>query len=276
MFEFQENWRIPAIVKEATGCSTITIDDCAVVKHHFYDENFIKYSRSYLRPEGHPWAALVLFDALLVAYLRGDISQIHLGHELAADEGNGVYINNGTLEVNHQYDKSSAFVDLAAEYIRNNITTDITICAPLNKLSELEISKVFCLEPALQPFHSLFLSCNEPINKCEWCLKCEKCAFIFLLMSAWLGDEHTGQIIFSDVNMLQQHDRIPVFLSLLGSKGHKPFDCVGTVEEVKAVVDKIIQRCEALQQPLPVVIAAMLAYTSIVKESGAPLKLIKT
>jgi hypothetical protein len=36
------------------------------VKHEFIDERFERSARSFLHPTGHPWAALVLFDALLV------------------------------------------------------------------------------------------------------------------------------------------------------------------------------------------------------------------
>lgn len=66
--EFALNWRLPAIV-EAMRVAEARGEDAAavvVVKHVFVDEAFRRLSRSYLEPCGHPWAAVVLFDALLV------------------------------------------------------------------------------------------------------------------------------------------------------------------------------------------------------------------
>lgn len=60
---------------------------------------------------------------------------IHLGHEKSADEGNNVFLSNG-LEVNHQYDKSAAFVALTEAYL-TPISTRIS--TPLAKLYELEV-----------------------------------------------------------------------------------------------------------------------------------------
>ena len=168
---------------------------------------------------------------------------------------------------------------LASEYVRTFLSPKLVLESVLSNMWELEITRTFCEEPSLQPFHSLFLSCNEPvcyirsadfINKienyhenenekkiekdeeneensrlnaeqiklfsvkidskenrnrkkdknknkkgkekenenesnilleemkiseiiknkkscCEWCCECEKCAFIFLLFSAWLS-----------------------------------------------------------------------------------------
>lgn len=58
--EFERNWRLPAIVK-AVDC------DVVHVRHVFVDETFIRLCRSYLVPCGHPWAAVVLYDTLLVS-----------------------------------------------------------------------------------------------------------------------------------------------------------------------------------------------------------------
>lgn len=70
--EFALNWRLPAIVQamrvaEGRGDDAADVDAAVVVvKHVFVDDNFRRLSRSYLEPCGHPWAAVVLFDALLV------------------------------------------------------------------------------------------------------------------------------------------------------------------------------------------------------------------
>lgn len=78
MFEFTVNWRLPALVTamqednvgDSPSSSNISIEDHVIlVKHVFVDENFKRLSRSYCEPCGHPWAAVVLFDTLIVRRL---------------------------------------------------------------------------------------------------------------------------------------------------------------------------------------------------------------
>lgn len=39
----------------------------SVVRHEFHNDTIYLKKRSYLRPCAHPWAALVLFDSILVS-----------------------------------------------------------------------------------------------------------------------------------------------------------------------------------------------------------------
>jgi len=163
-----------------------------------------------------------------------------LGYERSADVGNNVFVNG--IEVNHQFDKSSAFLARAVDYIRCHIGSQIVIQSPISSMWELQIARVFCEEPTLQCFHSLFLSCNEPVlDACspdrgfDWCLRCDKCSFIYLLLSAWLTpsaviDLFHGHCLFHD-------DAVEsTFMKLIDKEAVKPFDCVGTVEESSAAI----------------------------------------
>ncbi len=85
MTEFSDSWRLNGLVKE-------TDSPFQLVRHEFASPAFVKHCRSYLEPCGHPWAALVLFDAVLVCCLNG-IETVSLGFERSADEGNGVYVD---------------------------------------------------------------------------------------------------------------------------------------------------------------------------------------
>ena len=154
--------------------------------------------------------------------------------------GNNVYIND--MEINHQFDKSSIFLSKASDYIRKYIDNQVVVQSPISSMWELQIARVFCEEPKLQCFHSLFLSCNEPkLDVCsygggfDWCLRCDKCSFIFLLLSAWMApaaviDVFHGRSLFLD----RAHEGS--FMKLIGMEGVKPFDCVGTVEEASAAI----------------------------------------
>jgi hypothetical protein len=100
----------------------------------------------------------------------------------------------------------------------------------------------------------------------EWCLQCEKCAFLFLLLSAWLEEDYIAEHMFpgrenmfvmgSDSSLISGNQRpgekcyynlctasLPeVFCSLCDSTGPKPFDCVGTAEEAKTAIALIYWR----------------------------------
>ena len=117
LLEFEASWRLQKIVE-------VSEKDHHVMRHEIQSAIFEKHARSYNYPTGHPWAALVIFDSLLVCSLQ-KINHMSLGFERSADEGNGVYVNE--IEVNHQYDKSSIFLELAREYINRHINPIICL-----------------------------------------------------------------------------------------------------------------------------------------------------
>jgi hypothetical protein len=82
----------------------------------------------------------------------------------------------------------------------------------------------------------VFLSCNDPTERCDWCKRCEKCAFIFLLLAAWLPLQEVTNTVFGGVNMLSEERCRREFRMLVGLEGAKPLDCVGTVAEASAAV----------------------------------------
>lgn len=106
---------------------------------------------------------------------------------------------------------------------------------------EWQVAKVFCTSPRLRPFHRLFISCNEAVNVTDWCCACEKCAFVFIILSAFLPplEVHTifqGRDLFADKTMTN------TFLALIGEgeNGAKPLECVGTFFETRAAVEMAV------------------------------------
>jgi len=152
--EYNDSWRLKKVVR-TIGTNV------HLVKHIFKNPLFEQHARSYLKPCGHPWAALVMFDSVLTC-ARLKIKSVFLGYEKSADFGNGININGN--EINHQYDKSSNFLKVFNIYIKNFILYDIKLNSNINHLWELEIMRIFCMEKSLKVFHPLFLSCNEPAS----------------------------------------------------------------------------------------------------------------
>ena len=61
-----------------------------------------------------------------------------MGFEKSADFGNGIYMNDG-VEVNHQFDKSSSFLQAASEYITRFISPSLRVTSPLDAMWDLEV-----------------------------------------------------------------------------------------------------------------------------------------
>ncbi|KAF1790685.1 Intra-flagellar transport protein 57 [Phytophthora cactorum] len=149
--------------------------------------------------ESHPWAALVAFDSVLAAIL-GDFTHVAVGNERSANYDNNV-VHEGR-PVNHQYDKSFDFETRAHAYIRKYLVEDLHYFSALQHLWEVQIAA-----------H----------------LRCAKCAFVFILMSAWCSEAQLVEI-FGE-NLFEKQSVFPEFLSLLDEEGVKPMECVGTACE---------------------------------------------
>ena len=101
------------------------------------------------------------------------------------------------------------------------------------------MARIFCTEPNLKKFHSVFISCNESDGLNKWCKECEKCAFVFLILSAWLPPIEV-LAIFNGVNLFANPNNVNLFLSLIrGTKisGSKPYECIGTFAESSAAIE---------------------------------------
>ncbi|KAF0720506.1 Aste57867_225 [Aphanomyces stellatus] len=219
--EFQESWRLQAILRHSKRpCHALEFSFSANADAFEKEVAGLPYA-----PCGHPWAALVCFASVLAA-LDGGYRYIAVGNERSANFGNHVTYHG--VVVNHQYDKSFEFEQLVHAYLTQYVVADIYYFSALQPLWEVQIVQEFCRHPAYLP---LFLSCNEPDTH-RWCAKCAKCAFVFLLLSAWLPPPAVWAVFGS--NLLEHKSIAPIFDSLLGwhaTDSLKPMECVGTSDE---------------------------------------------
>lgn len=202
------------------------------------------------------------------------VEEAWLGCERSADEGNGVCWRGE--EVNHQYDKSSQFMQLANQFVHNELCLPVRISSPLTRIWELEIARTFCLDASLKPFHSVFLSCNEASKGTNWCRKCEKCCFIYLLLSAWLPPRAVDSIFQDRISIDQTSDDtcislfgteslLPVFMKLIGGDENKlkAFECVGTFSEASAAVELSLHQYVRDNIEIPPVLRSLCQYLHI-------------
>ena len=92
-------------------------------------------------------------------------------------------------------------------------------------------------------------TCALPISNWEWCLNCSKCLFIYIILSPFLSEEELINI-FGE-NLLNKESLLNDFIGLIGESANKPFECVGTYDEVIYAVNKSIYAYFELHKELP-------------------------
>ncbi len=204
------------------------------------DAEMVRLSREGEVYNGHiPISAIYLFAGLLLCALR-DYRYLVFSNEASADVGNVEYLGE---DINHQWSKSAEFERLARAYIRRYITDDIEAFSLLRPLQEIEVVRRFARYPAYFP---LFSSCNRnfraeaPESRRQghayWCGTCPKCAFVFSCLTAFLPKETAVDIVGK--NLYADLALTPLYRELLGIEAFKPFECVGTPEEVAVAISR--------------------------------------
>jgi hypothetical protein len=178
---------------------------------------------------GHvPISGILAFIMAAASIIYG-FRNIIMSNERSANVGN--LVKDG-LEINHQYSKSLEFEKDINQYFKKVVLKDLNYFSFLRPLSELHIAKLFSKE---EKYHSVFTSCNSAFKIHEdkrverWCLNCDKCRFVFLALSPFMEKEKVIKIFGR--NLLNDEKQLLGFYKLVGYKEHKPFECVGEIEE---------------------------------------------
>ena len=178
---------------------------------------------------GHtPFSALLAFISVLVVF--GSRSKyIALSNENSANESTVPGTN-----INHQYSKSIEFEADFRNYVAENISDEVQYFSFLRPLSELQIAKLFA---QCEAYHPVFRSCNVGSKTDSWCGHCPKCLFTWIILSPFLPKEKLITIFGKD--LMADESLRPIFEELNGTAPVKPFECVGTVEEVRACMEAV-------------------------------------
>ena len=191
---------------------------------------------------GHtPFSAMVAFVSYLAAYLNNK-KNVVLSNESSANEANIA----GT-KVNHQYSKSFEFEMDFDHYQREYLGNIIHYFSFLRPLSEYQIGMLFS---KCKQFHKVFKSCNVGSKDKEWhwCGKCAKCLFVYSLLSPYLYKDKLVDIF--DKDLFEEEELLTIFKELLGYENVKPFDCVGTFEEINYAIYKTLNHLDKNHLPV--------------------------
>lgn len=158
-----------------------------------------------------------------------------IGNERSANEGNGIRV--GDHEVNHQYIKSYPFEREFAQFVRRYLHPELVFASLLMPFYEIQVGEMFARHPA---YLDVVKSCNHRTLDRPWCMACPKCAFVFLLLSAFFDRERVVATIGKD--LLAEPSLLETFRSLCGAGPHKPLECVGSVDESRLALFLAAQR----------------------------------
>ncbi|HQO10293.1 MAG TPA: hypothetical protein PLK90_04245 [Clostridiales bacterium] len=177
---------------------------------------------------GHtPFSALLAFVSATAGLMTGR-KNIVLSNENSASIGNVMFSG---IEINHQYSKSFEAEKDLNDYIAEYIHSEINYFSFLRPLNELKIAELFS---RYDRHRSTFRSCNAGSKNNIWCGKCPKCLFTYIILSPFIDRIDLVSIFGSD--LLTDTALEKTFDELTGEAGIKPFECVGTKEEVNAAL----------------------------------------
>ena len=217
-------------------------ENALITANRRFDRSLVEYNKKgYLN--GHtPFSSIVAFSAEITAYLNG-LKYIVLSNESSANES-----TVAGQDVNHQYSKSFEFERDFHMYEEKYLRTGIYYFSFLRPLAEFQIAKMFVSHRKYLP---VFRSCNlgSKVSPDIWCGECPKCLFVSVILSPFLTRSELSGIFGRD--MLNDAAMLNYFTELIGQSKHKPFECVGSIDEVNIAVSLAIRRMESKGEELP-------------------------
>ena len=181
-----------------------------------------------------PFSAVVAFASILAAYLYG-LPYIALSNESSVKESTGL---DGAVD--HQYSKSHKFEEDFVEYERAHVRSGVYYFSLLRPWSQYQIAAKFA---SLRKYHKVVRSCNVGSKEDKWCGHCAKCLYVWMILSPFLSQARLTEIFGK--NLAEDASLIPILEELTGLAEEKPFECVGSQDEVNTAITETIERLEA-------------------------------
>lgn len=204
---------------------------------------------------GHtPFSALVAFSGVLMAAVYGK-KYVVLSNESSANES-----TVAGSDVNHQYSKSFRFEEDFNSYEKKFIGSGVHYFSLLRPWSEFQIAAYFA---RLGNYHADFRSCNAGSKQNIWCGNCPKCLFVWVILSPFLSTAQLEAIFGS--NLAEKEELWETLRQLCGMTPEKPFECVGSRDEICFALKMAVARMEKAGEPLPL-LYRMFTETEVYKE----------
>lgn len=241
----QKEQNLPFVMsapQAAYDCIQVAGYDSYIEAKRIFDAKMMDMNREgYLN--GHvPFSAILAFISSFAAALSGK-RYIPLSNERSANEPSVI----GTT-FNHQYSKSYEFESDFDHYLHQYLTEDLEYFSLLRPLYEIQIGEMFAHYKA---YHSVYRSCNRGKSSNSWCGKCAKCLFVYIILSPYLEKEELIRQFGTD--LYDDPELEDIFDELIGIRETKPFECVGTIWEVRYALKLVLnnKNKDTKDRPLP-------------------------
>ena len=189
------------------------------------NKNLSKYSAY----NGHvPITAIIAFISVCTGIIYNCNTTV-ISNEKSANIGNTMH--NGVM-VNHQWSKSFEAESAIHNFIKNYITPSFNYFSLLRPIYEIQIANLFS---KIKKYDDVFSSCNKNFKIVKdkqynkWCCECDKCRFVFLILSAFIKKDRLIKIFGN--NLFNNENNYTGYQELVGLCNYKPFECVGEVNE---------------------------------------------
>lgn len=181
---------------------------------------------------GHiPFSACLSMASFMIAYITNR-KYIVLSNEASANEG-----NIKGFHINHQYSKSYEYEKDFRNYAFTYLNPNIEYFSILRCWNEYRIVQEFLKHKKYLP---IFRSCNRGTKGNIWCNHCSKCLYVYIMLYPYLTKEEL-MLVF-DHDLLDDSTLEEDFLGLVDDEKMKPFECVGTKEEINYSLQKAIEK----------------------------------
>ena len=205
-------------------------EEQSVIIHRTIDSKLLELNDMGFLNGHTPFSALLAFTGVLSCAISG-VANIALSNESSANES-----TVPGSKINHQYSKTFEFENDFSWYLKNYIHPDINYFSFLRPVNELQIAQLF----SKYPLHFVgFRSCNVGSKTDSWCGACPKCLFTYIILSPFIDRDILIEIFGKD--MLDDISLKRIFDELTGFSDVKPFECVGTPDEVRAALWKYLK-----------------------------------
>lgn len=178
----------------------------------------------------------VIFNALLYS---DKIDYLLVGNEYSANFGNADYLGE---KVNHQFDKGIEFAKRINKYIQKHFNGVLVYTSPFFGLYEYKIAELFFAD---QDYLNIWTSCNYATKKNNFCCRCPKCAFIYIISLA-----HTSRAVLNKYFPKNPLFNLKLCRELISLTSDKPTDCVGEKKECWLALKKIIEQKKIGKTPV--------------------------
>jgi len=172
--------------------------------------------------------AHLVFNTMLYA---DKCEYVLIGNEYSSNISNDIYEGN---VVNHQYVKTIHFAEKLNKYVHGFVTEEFSYHSPFFGMYEILIADLLFKD---DKYLDVWTSCNQTTPEINFCSKCYKCAFTYLIARTKKTEDYL--LKFFSHNMLED---VELFKPLMDFVGIKPLDCVGDKSEVWVCLEMLLEQ----------------------------------